>query len=105
MIGLLPGGRFPAFAWESRSSDLAAGGATLGARHDFGAALGGRPAEVTSLGFADFSQLLSLGEQTGLTRSAQYRALRGDLEKIRAVGLDSTSGEADSTAELFLEIS
>ncbi len=60
--------------------------------------------KVTSLLFLDFSQLLSLGEQTGLTKSAQFRALRPDLQRIRAVGLRSTRGEADSTAELFLQI-
>ena len=67
-------------------------------------AMPNRPQRVTSLLFLDFSQLLSFGEQTGLTRSARYRALRADLDKIRTVGLDSTSGEADSTAELFLQI-
>ncbi len=60
---------------------------------------------MTSLLFLDFSQLLSLGEQTGLTRSVRLTAVRPDLEKVRAVGLDSTSGEADTTAELFLQIS
>jgi hypothetical protein len=59
----------------------------------------------TSLLFLDFSQLLSLGEQTGLTRSAAFEALRPDLERIRAVGLNSASGEADTTAELILQIS
>jgi hypothetical protein len=68
------------------------------------AALATGPDRVTSVLFLDFSQLLSLGEQTGLTRSAQYQALRPDLEKVRAVGLSSTSGETDSTAELFLQI-
>jgi hypothetical protein len=68
-------------------------------------ALAGRPDRVTSLLFLDFSQLLALGEQTGLTRSTRFRAMRADLEKVRAVGLDSTSGEADTTAELFLQIS
>jgi hypothetical protein len=63
-----------------------------------------RPQRVTSLLFLDFSQLLSLGEQTGLGRSATYRTLRADLRKVRTVGLASTSGEADSTAELFLHI-
>jgi hypothetical protein len=70
----------------------------------FKSTLANRPDRVTSLLFLDFSQLLSLGEQTGLTRSARYRAIRADLEKVRAVGLDSTSGEADTTAELFLQI-
>jgi len=30
--------------------------------------------------------------------------LRPDLEKIRAIGLDSTSGESDTTSELFIDI-
>jgi hypothetical protein len=66
--------------------------------------LGDRPDQVTSLLFLDFSQLLSLGEQTGLTRGARLTALRPDLEKIRAIGVASTRGEADTTAELFLKI-
>jgi hypothetical protein len=68
------------------------------------ATLADRPDQVTSLLFLDFSQLLSLGEQTGLARGAQLSALRPDLRKIRAIGLDSTRGEADTTAELFLQI-
>jgi len=68
------------------------------------ATLGDRPDQVTSLLFLDFSQLLHLGEQTGLTSSARLTALRPDLQKIRAIGLASTSGEADTTAELFLQI-
>jgi hypothetical protein len=71
---------------------------------DYRTTLTGRPNEVTSLLFADFSQLLRLSEQTGLTRSARFRALRGDLAKVRAVGLSSKGGEADSTAELLLQI-
>ena len=70
----------------------------------FKATLGDRPDQVTSLVFLDFSQLLSLAEQTGLTRSASVRALTPDLEKIRAIGLASTRGEADTTAELSLQI-
>jgi hypothetical protein len=68
------------------------------------ATLGHRPDQVTSLLFLDFSQLLHLGEQTGLTGSARLAALRPDLRKIRAIGLASTRGEADTTAELFLQI-
>lgn len=70
----------------------------------FRATVATRPRRVSSLLFLDFSQLLSLGEQTGLTPSARVRALTPDLEKIRGVGMDSTSGEADTTAELFLQI-
>ncbi len=60
---------------------------------------------VSSLVFLDFNQLLNLVGQTGLTRGAHFDALRPDLQRIRAVGIRSTSGEADSTAELFLQIS
>jgi hypothetical protein len=77
---------------------------SLASEKPYKLALGGHPARVTSLVFLDFSQLLSLAEQTGLFRGARYRVLRPDLNKIRAVGLDSTRGEADSTAELFLQI-
>ena len=60
---------------------------------------------MTSLLFLDFSQLLSLGEQIGLMGRGRIRALLPDLQKIRTIGLSSTSGEADSTAELSLRIS
>jgi hypothetical protein len=72
---------------------------------EYRATISSTPSSVGSLLFLDFSQLLSLGEQTGLIHSSRYRALRADLEKIRAIGLDSTRGEADTTAELFLQIS
>ena len=72
---------------------------------EFSSAMSGNPQRVTSLLFLDFSQLLSLGEQTGLTRGATITALQPDLKRIRAVGLSSTSGEDDSTAELTLQIS
>ncbi len=77
---------------------------SLAGEKPYQATLGKHPTRVTSLVFLDFSQLLSLAEQTGLFRGARYRALRPDLARIRAVGLDSTRGEAESTAELFLQI-
>jgi len=67
--------------------------------------LGNHPARVTSLLFLDLNQLLSLGEQTGLMTGPRFRALKPDLERVHAIGLDSTSGEAESTTELFLQIS
>jgi hypothetical protein len=70
----------------------------------FKAATAGRPDRVTSLLFLDFSQLLGLGEQTGLTGKARLRALLPDLQEIRSVGLSSTSGEADTTAQLSIQI-
>jgi Protein of unknown function (DUF3352) len=68
------------------------------------AALGDTPSRVTSLVFLDFSQLLDLAGRTGLLRGARFQALAPDFERIRAVGLDSTRGEVDSTAELTLQI-
>jgi hypothetical protein len=66
--------------------------------------LGDHPARVTSLLFLDLSQLLRLDEQTGLITGARFLALKPDLERVRVIGMDSTSGEAESTAELFLKI-
>lgn len=70
----------------------------------FDAVLGNRPDEVGSLGFLDFSQLLELGEQTGLNDSRAYLAARDDLRKIRAVGVHSTGSEEETTAEILLSI-
>ena len=84
--------------------DVAARVGSLDHAAAYRAVLDGRPDQVTSLGFADFSQLLSLGEQTQLSQTARYRSLLGELQQIRAVGIDSTRGEDDTTAELFLPI-
>ena len=63
-----------------------------------------RPDTVGTLGFLDFSQLLELGEQTGLNDSQAYLRARDDLRKVRAVGVSSTSGEGESTAEILVSI-
>jgi hypothetical protein len=78
---------------------------TLAENPEYRETLAGSPSRVTSLLFLDFSQLLSLAEQTGLIRGVRFDALRADLDKVGAVGLSSTSGETDSTAELYLQIS
>jgi hypothetical protein len=74
--------------------------------HDpsFAAVLGDRPKLVTSLVFLDFVRLLGLGEQTGLTSSARFRALRQDLDKIQAIGLTSTRAPGVSSSELTVRI-
>ena len=77
---------------------------TLAQDPSFRFVAGQRPARVTSLVYLDFTRLLALGEQTGLTGSARFRALRGDLEKIRAIGLSSTRGPDQSSAELSIRI-
>jgi hypothetical protein len=63
-----------------------------------------RPETMTSLGFLDFSQLLELGEQTGLNDSRAYVAARDDLHRIRAIGVSSHGGEGETTAEILLSI-
>jgi len=70
----------------------------------FEAVLADRPEKVSSLGFLDFSQLLELGEQTGLNDSRAYLAAREDLKRIRAVGISSSGDGDQSTAEILLSI-
>ena len=67
-------------------------------------ALANRPGQVSSLLFLDFSQLLSLGEQTGLTRGARVRGARPTCRRSAPSVSSSTSGESDTTAELLLQI-
>jgi hypothetical protein len=62
------------------------------------------PNRVTSLLFLDFSQLLRLGEQTGLNKNKAYLAVKSDLQKIKAVGVHTSSASDESTAELDLSI-
>ena len=62
------------------------------------------PDQVGTLGFLDFSQLLELGEQTGLNDSQAYLRARDDLRRVRAVGVSSSSGEGESTAEILVSI-
>jgi hypothetical protein len=70
----------------------------------YAATVGDTPDEVASLVFLDFSQLLRLGEQTGLGDERSDQAVMADLERVRAVG-GSTSGAGDvTTAELVLSI-
>ena len=76
----------------------------LAADAGYRATLSDQPSRLSSLVFGDVSQLLALGEQTGLTSGAGTRAVLPDLSKIRAIGVSSTSGDRDTTTELSLEI-
>jgi hypothetical protein len=98
------GGRLVA---STSLAGIAAARATPGRIGDlatFRAALAGRPGRVTALVFLDLNQLLSLAEQIGLDQDPRYLRVRDDLKRIHAVGFTSASGEADTTAELFLQI-
>ena len=77
---------------------------TLEDNGSFDATLGARPDRVTSLVFLDFSQLLQLGERTGLSDSRSYLAVREDLRKVKAVDAAATGAENESTTELFIQI-
>ena len=70
----------------------------------FEATVGGHPEKVSSLVFLDFSQLLALGERTGLSDSRSYLAVREDLRKVKAAGAAATGSDSESTTELFIEI-
>ena len=59
---------------------------------------------VTSVVFLDFSQLLTLAEQTGLNDSRAYLAVRNDLRKLQAVGVGSTGAGEDTTSEIRFQI-
>jgi hypothetical protein len=67
-------------------------------------AVTGGPKRVTSVLFLDLDQLLRLGAQAGLDQDPQFLAVRKDLRRVHAVGLAASSGEAQSTAELSLQI-
>ena len=68
------------------------------------ATLGDRPDRVTSLVFLDFGKLLALAEQTGLNDSQAYVRVRDDLHQVQAVGVVTTGGGEETTAELRFQI-
>jgi hypothetical protein len=74
---------------------------TIADNPDYKAVIPDSQSELTSIVFFDFSQLLSLFEPLGLTGAS---GLFADLQSVRAVGLTSLSGEAQTTAELTFEI-
>ncbi len=78
--------------------------AALSTARGFRSALTDHPRRVTSLVFFDLSQLLRLGEQTGLIGSAQHATLWPAFEKIHAVGLESWRGADDTTTKIQLQI-
>lgn len=71
-------------------------GPRLESTRGFRAAVPEVPAEIESLGFFDVRQLLTLGEQTGLTAE--------DLHPVHAASAVIQREEDDTTAELFFEI-
>jgi hypothetical protein len=68
------------------------------------AAVTGGSSSTTSILFLDLDQLLRLGAQLGLDQDPRFLAVRSDLRRVHAVGLTASGGEADTTAELSLQI-
>jgi hypothetical protein len=66
--------------------------------------LGARPRTMTSMVFLNLAQLLALGQQAGLTKSASFQTFAGDLNKVQAVGLTSTRAPGDSTAQVTVRV-
>jgi hypothetical protein len=70
----------------------------------FQSVLSSRPSRVTSLVFLDFGQLLSLSERTGLGQDPAYLAVRDDLHRVRAVGMATSAGKDETTAEITIAL-
>ena len=113
-LGVAPGlhldyAVFDGLAVVSTSADaigaIARHSRPMSADAEYRKAVGDQANRVTSLVSIDFSQLLSLAEQTGLTHGASVGAIGADLARIHSVGLTSAAGDNDTTAELFLQIS
>lgn len=64
---------------------------------------GDLPERTEAIAFADLAQLLTLGEQAGLT-SGQAAGAARELRTIRALGAVAEREGSDTTAELFFEI-
>ena len=97
-------GKLVASTNASGIAAVKAGGGSLEDNPGFKATLKNHPKQVTSLVFLDFSQLLTLGEQTGLSDSPAYNRVREDLHQVTAVGASTTGGEKETTAELRFQI-
>ena len=53
---------------------------------------------------ADLAQLLTPGEQVGLTRARAAGAVTNELRRIRALGATAQREGSDTTAEILFQI-
>lgn len=77
-------------------------GGTLSGAAPYRAVLGGHPARVTALVYADLGKLVSAGVSTGPTSTLS--AITDDLKRVGAVGLSPVRGASDSTAQLTIQV-
>ena len=85
-------------------TDMFGRSAPIRATESFQSVLPDLRSRLTSLTFFDLSQLLRLGEQTGLIGSARQAMLLSAAEKVRAAGLESWRGAGDTTTRIRLQI-
>lgn len=64
----------------------------------------GRPPAVTSLIFLDLRQLLALGVNVGLGRSAEFQVFEADLSNVRALSAVTSSGKTSKSADIFVQV-
>lgn len=82
----------------------AAAGRRLREADRFEAVVGDLPDEAEAIAFADLAQLLTLGEQVGLTPARAAGAVTNELRRIRALGATAQREGSDTTAEIFFQI-
>lgn len=70
----------------------------------FEAVVGDLPEKAEAIAFADLAQLLTLGEQVGLTPARAAGAVTNELRRIRALGATAQREGSDTTAEIFFQI-
>lgn len=85
-------------------AEVQGGNDPLADEEDFKATVGERPERTEALAFADLSELLALGEQTGLDAIPAFQAVQDDLRRIRAAGASVGREGQDTTAEIFVDI-
>lgn len=83
-------------------ADVKAGGKHLTDTENWSKAVGNHADLVFSLIFLDFSRLLTLGEETGLSASSAYESAKADLQKVHAIGASTSGNSSESTAEISL---
>lgn len=78
--------------------------ASLSGDGGFRTTLADRPADVGTVVYVDFDQLLDLAERTGLGADPRYAAHRADLRRVRSIGGWSISTARDSTTEVRVRL-
>lgn len=101
---LIDRNRVLGFSSSRAAAAVLAPGTRLSAGRSWRQEAGERSKRVMSIGFLDFSELLRVAEQTGIGTLAEYRAVRQDLQRVRAVGLQTRTQGDETIADVDLRI-